>query len=443
MFIYKQRTFSRIIIFSIILTILSGTILLSLPIAQKSYISVVDCLFTATSCVSVTGTLTISFDYFTVFGKIVIMLLTQIGGVSLVTLSLFLLSTFSSKFTITTKAMAGQMFDLESLKNIGQMLTFIVLFTLGLELVGALIIYFIIHKDYTVAQAIFNSIFHSISSFCSAGFSVFPNSLIHFQNNIPMLLTTASLILGGTLGFITWYELFFYIKNKLQKKRAYISLTTKVILSVTITLVLIATLLLTFLEGNNSFNDKSIFTALYNMFFNAIYYRSTGFTSINLDNVKMATLFLILIYGFIGSAPGSTGGGIKTTTFAIFIATIRSVIHARTSVELKLRKIPQDEIFKALAILSLSFSWIIFITFLLLLSEADKLFSDLFFETLSTFATLGISTGISSQLSNWGKLLIVSNMIIGRIGTLTILLAIKRKSDKTEFQYPEERITIS
>jgi len=371
------------------------------------------------------------------------MLLTQIGGVSLVTLSLFLLSTFSSKFTITTKAMAGQMFDLESLKNIGQMLTFIVLFTLGLELVGALIIYFIIHKDYTVAQAIFNSIFHSISSFCSAGFSVFPNSLIHFQNNIPMLLTTASLILGGTLGFITWYELFFYIKNKLQKKRAYISLTTKVILSVTITLVLIATLLLTFLEGNNSFNDKSIFTALYNMFFNAIYYRSTGFTSINLDNVKMATLFLILIYGFIGSAPGSTGGGIKTTTFAIFIATIRSVIHARTSVELKLRKIPQDEIFKALAILSLSFSWIIFITFLLLLSEADKLFSDLFFETLSTFATLGISTGISSQLSNWGKLLIVSNMIIGRIGTLTILLAIKRKSDKTEFQYPEERITIS
>jgi len=443
MFIYRQRTFSKVVIFSIILTILIGALLLSLPIAQQSNVSFLDCFFTAVSCVSVTGILTVPFDAFTLFGKVIIALLIQIGGIGLVTLYLFLFTIFSTKLAITTKVMAGQIFDLESLKNIRQVITFIILFTLISESLGAALIYFIIRSNYQTCDAIFHSIFHSISSFCSAGLSSFPDGMLLFQDNIPMLLVTAILILGGTLGFIMWYDLFIYLKNKINHKRVAVSLTTKVILSTTISLIFIAALFLIFLEEKNFFSLKSNFTTLVNMLFNAISYRSTGFSTIDLTKARTATVFLIIMYGFIGSSPGSTGGGIKVTTFAIFIATIKAVIHGRTSVELKLRKIPQDEIFKALSILALSFSWIILSTFLLLLFESDKKFSAIFFETISTFTTLGVATETTSQLSNLGKVLVILNMIIGRIGTLTILLAFQKRSERTDFQYPEERITIS
>ncbi|CDK30274.1 TrkH family potassium uptake protein [Candidatus Babela massiliensis] len=443
MFVYRQRTFSKIVIFSIILAIIIGTALLKLPISQNIPVPLLDCLFTATSSISVTGILTVPFDSFTLFGKIIIALLIQIGGIGLVTLYLFLFTLFSSKLAITTKIMVGQIFELESLKNIKQVLSFIILFTLTLESIGALIIYFIISSNYSTKEAIFHSIFHSISSFCSAGLSSFENNMINFQQNIPMLLITGILILSGTLGFIMWYELFLYIKNRINHKRLSLSLTTKVILSTTTALILVATLLLIMLESYNFFDFKSFGITLLNMLFNAISYRSTGFTTINLEHAQIATIFLILIYGFIGSSPGSTGGGIKVTTFAIFIATIRSVIKSRTSIELKMRKIPQDEIFKALAILSLSFSWIIFCTFILLLTEKDKNFSQLFFETLSTFATLGVATDTTPQLSIYGKLIVIANMIVGRIGTLTILLAFEKGNEKPELKYPEERITIN
>lgn len=432
----------RTVLFSIFITITLGTILLMLPFAQKYPVRFIDCLFTATSCTSVTGVLTVPFDSFTLFGKIIILLLIQIGGIGLATLTIFVISLFTN-LGFSTKLMLGEMFELGSWKNTRQILIFIITFTLLVELIGALCIYLIISPRYSFHDAIFHAIFHSISSFCSAGLSSFGNSMIDFQHNLPMLAVTGILILFGTLGFITWYELYTHNIKSFSLKRISLSLTTKVVLSLTAILICIVTILLLILEGSTQFPCASWITSVSNMLFNAIAYRSTGFTTIDLKTVQSATVFLIIMYSFIGSSPGSTGGGIKVTTFALFLATVRSVVMGRTVIELKGRRIPQDQIFKAMAILSLSFCWIIFSTFCLLLIEKEISFIGIFFETVSSFTTLGLATDITPYLSSVGKLLIILNMFIGRIGSLTLLLALRARTEKAEFQYPEERIMIS
>ena len=340
--------------------------------------------------------------------------------------------------------MAGQVLELETSRHIKRILLFIAVFTLSIELIGALCVYFIISPHFSFNEAILNSIFHSVSSFCSVGLSFAGDSLISYKDNTPMLIITGILILLGTTGFMTWYELVNQLKRKINKqRRKNISLTTKIVISTTIIMILTATVILILLESYRGSMDLSWPQTILNMFFNAISYRSTGFTSISLFSMQPATILFILMYSLIGSSPNSTGSGIKVTTFAIVLATIRSILIERTDIEIKGRRIPQDQVFKALSILTLSFCWIIISTFLLLLVEPDKSFIDIFFETVSSFTTLGLATQITPCLSIAGKILIMINMFIGRLGSLTFLLAfIRRKQERAEFQYPEERVMI-
>jgi trk system potassium uptake protein len=443
MAIRKMLSPGRTILLSIFITICLGTLFLMLPVAQARPIPFVDCLFTATSATCVTGVLTVPFDSFTLFGKIIILILIQIGGIGLLTLTLFLASLFLN-LGLATQLMVGQILELETWKATKRMLFFIISLTLLVELIGALVIYIIIAPHYTPSQAIFHAIFHSISSFCSAGLSSFNNNMIGYQHNIPMLAVTASLILFGTLGFITWYELFIYLrKHIIQHKRFMPSLTTRVVLHMSVLLITGITFLFIILEGPSHFANAPWWVTVANMLFNGIAYRSTGFTSIDLNTMQTATVFLIIMYSFIGSAPLSTGGGIKVTTFTLFLATIRSVIKGRMTVDLKGRKIPQDQIFKAIAILSLSLCWIVVSTFCLSLLEKHTTFITVFFETVSSFTTLGLATDITPYLSIPGKILITLNMFIGRVGSLTLLLALRARPDRLEFQYPEERLMIS
>lgn len=439
----RQPYFSpgRLVLLSIILTIIFGTLLLMMPMCQKTHISMLDCFFTATSSTCVTGVLTVPFESFTLLGKLVILLLIQVGGIGLVTLSLFLMSLFTN-LGLSAQLMGGHILELETWKNTKQIVMFITSVTLISEAIGAILIYFTISSNYNFSEAIFHSVFHSISSFCSAGLSSFDNSLINFQDNIFMLLITGLLILLGTIGFIPLHELFSYIKNRNINKRHTFSLTTKVIASMTVILIFVATFLLIILEGHH-FSDKPWWIKVSNMLFNAIAYRSTGLTTIDINIMQAATVFMIMMYSLIGSSPGSTGSGIKVTSFAIFLATIRAVMTGRTVVDLKGRKIPNDQIFKAMAILSLSFCWVILSTFFLLLLESKSSFINVFFETVSSFTTLGLATDMTPYLSYAGKLLIIANMFIGRVGSLTLILALRAKTEKTEFQYPEERIMIS
>lgn len=432
----------RTVLLSIFFAICIGTLLLMMPISQKESISFIDCFFTSVSSACVAGVLTVPIDAFTIFGKYIILILIQIGGIGLLTLTIFLVSLFT-KLGLTTKFMVGQILELESWQKAKQLLIFIITFTLISEAIGAILIYYFIDPFYSIQDGLFYAIFHSISAFCSAGLSPFGNSLVAFKENIFMLTITGLLILGGTLGFITWYELFKYLKMKVQKKRMSFSLTTKVVISFTLILTIGVTLLLIILEGPAHFTDSPWWITVSNMLFNAISYRSAGYSTIDPNQMQSATLFLIIMYSLIGASPGSTGSGIKVTTFALFIATIKSVISGKSVVELKGRKIPKEQIFKAASILSLSVCWIIVSTFILLLLEKDKSFISIFFETVSSFTTLGLATYITPDLSIPSKILVALNMYIGRLGSLTFLLALKTKAERSEFQYPEERIMIS
>jgi trk system potassium uptake protein TrkH len=340
--------------------------------------------------------------------------------------------------------MVGRILELSSVKNPRSILVFIIGITLACEAAGAVGIYSLIADQYPFKEALFHSVFHSVSAFCNAGMSSFgPNSLIGFKHNIPFLVITALLIMAGGIGFMTMHEIFLYFQHKWHGKRFKFSLTTKVILSMTILLITTATFLLLTLEGPRHFPGSTWGEIIANMVFNAIAYRSIGLTTIDIDTMQSATVFLIMMYSFIGSSPISTGSGIKVTTFAIFLATIRAVINGRMTVNLKGRTIPQDQIFKAMAVLSMSVVWITTSTFFLTFFESHSSFMSIFFEAVSSFTNLGLATAITPSLSIPGKLIVILNMFMGRVGILTLMLALRVSPDRVEFHYPEERIMMS
>ncbi|MEX0940751.1 MAG: potassium transporter TrkG [Candidatus Babeliales bacterium] len=432
----------RIILLSVLAAICIGTILLLLPISRRENISIIDIFFTATSVTCVTGLLTVPLSSFTPFGQVVIMCLMQIGGLGLITMTIFILSVFV-QLGLTTQLLAGQMLELESWKNIRSLLLFIIQFTFALELLGAIGIFFSIWHDFPLEYGFFYSFFHAISSFCDAGFTLFPNGLIPYNRNILLLTITAILMFSGGLGFITWHEIMDYIKAMIFKKRRFFSLYTKIVLSTSFSLIFSTSVLYWILERNNAFHAMNPFIAFCNTVFNAIASRSTGFITVHPTELQVATLFVVMIIAFIGSSPGSTGSGIKTTTFAIFLATVHAAISGRTTVQIKGRRIARDQVYKALAVISLSLAWIILTIFCLLITERSWEFFDIVFEVISAFATLGLSTGITPYLSVIGKLFIMTTMIIGRIGSLTIILALRKKrAEKQEYQYPEERVML-
>lgn len=439
----KKIEFSpgRTILISVLAAIFFGTLLLLLPGSRKESIPIIDLIFTATSLTTVTGLQTVPLTSFSPFGQCLILLMMQIGGLGLITLTIFILSIFV-QLGLTTQMLAGQILELESWKNIKNLLFFIFKFTIFFEGLGAVITFFTIHHDYSFIHAIFLSIFHAISSFCDAGFTLFPDGMIGYNNNPVMLITTSILMLFGGLGFITWHELLSYFSNMMQKKRRHLSLYSKIVLSTSATLITSTGILYWILERHNTFAHMTPSIAFLNTVFNAIASRSTGFVTVHATELQVATLFIVMIIAFIGSSPGSTGSGIKTTTFAVFLTTVKSAVMGQNSVQIKGRRIPKDQVYKAMAIISLSIGWILVTTFCLLITESRWEFFDIFFEVVSAFATLGISTGITPFLSLTGKIFIIITMIIGRIGSLTVMLALRRKPETQEYQYPEERVML-
>ncbi|MGE0207301.1 MAG: TrkH family potassium uptake protein [Candidatus Babeliales bacterium] len=431
----------RTIIFSMLAAIALGTFLLSLPAMRTTSMSVIDLLFTATSITCVTGLQTVPLTNFTPLGQFIVLILMQIGGLGLITLTIFILSIFV-QLGMTTQLLAGQILELESWKNIKNLLFFIIQLTLFFEGIGALITFFIIKHEFAGLQAVFYAIFHAVSSFCDAGFCLFPDGMIRYNHNPFMLISTSMLMLFGGLGFITWHELSEYIKARCSQKRMHLSLYSKIVLSTSTIIIISTAVIYWMLERHNTFAEMSPFIALCNTLFNAIASRSTGFITIPVGELQIATLFMVMLVAFIGSAPGSTGSGIKTTTFAIFLATIKSAVTEKNFVQIKGRRIAQDQVFKTLAIIAISLGWILLTIFCLLITERNFDFFEIAFEVVSAFATLGISTGITPYLSLSGKLFIIVTMIIGRIGSLTVMLALWKKPEMQEFKYPEERVML-
>jgi trk system potassium uptake protein TrkH len=434
---------SRMILISVIVAIAIGTTLLSLPIARTRFIPLIDLVFTATSSICVTGFMTIPMESFTQTGQIIIMLLIQIGGLGLITLTLFAVSLFMD-LGLATQVMAGEMLDLENWSGARRILLFIICLTLSCEFIGACILFQTLKHHYPFGQACFYSIFQSISAFCNSGLSVLGDGIQPYSNDYSMLCTMSTLMVLGGVGFITIRELINRYNPFEVTTKKILSLQTRVVLSSLTGLICINTIIFWLLERQNTFAYMTLPQQLMNALFTSISSRSSGFLTVYANDMQLASLFSFMVNAFIGSGPGSTGSGIKITTAAIFAATINAAIRGKTIVNMKGRRLMQDQINKALAVVALSILWISLITFCLLITERSWHFIDILFESVGAFTTLGISIGITPYLSIIGKLLIIVTMFIGRIGSLTLLIALRKRSEKQqEFTYPQERVMIS
>ncbi len=436
----------RVILLAIFCTILIGAALLSLPMARHVPISFLDLVFTATSVTCVTGIFTVPLEQFTFFGHCIILLLIQIGGLGIITLTLFLLSLFMN-LGLATSLMAGKLMELESWKNLRQLLLLIMITTLCAELLGALCFFTVFIKDFPLGKALFLSLFHAVSFFCSAGITLFGNSLQAYAQNYTVIITATLLMLTGGLGFVTLYELVERFVHWREKKQHHFSLQSKLILWGSLAGIILASILIFILERNNAFRHFSIFGKIITSIFQAVSFRSTGLLTVPVAELQLATLFLIMLISFVGSAPGSTGSGIRITTLCVYLGVVRAAMEGHGGISIAHRRIPKDQVNKAIAIVSLSIFWIVITTFLLLVFDPQWSFLDLTFEIICAFTNLGLSSGITPFLSLLGKILMMLSMIIGRIGSLTLILALRkialRKEAAAEIVYPEERIMLS
>lgn len=432
---------ARLLLNSVILAIGAGTALLALPICRLVEMSFLDILFTATSATTVTGLTTIPLHQFSRYGHLVLMILMQIGGFGLITMTFFIVSLFVD-LGFNTQLIMGKLMDFEAWKDIKKLLLYVVGFTIIVELIGAFFIFLSLKNQYSFQNALFLSVFHSISSFCNAGFSIFPHGLGFIKHNNFLLAITSILILAGGLGFITWHEIELWFRSLNKKRRYTFSLHSKIVLYATALLTGSGALLFWILERNNTLGHETWLLTMLNALLNSLSARSAGFVLVPTNELHLATILVFMIMAFIGSSPGSTGSGVKITTFAIFLSTVRSAIYARHSIEIHGRRIAQEQVYKALAIITLSITWILFATFCLLITEKGWEFLDILFEVVSAFATLGLSLGVTPYLTPFGKLLIIVTMIIGRIGSLTAVLALQRKIKPGEYEYPEERVML-
>lgn len=367
----------------------------------------------------------------------------QIGGLGLITMTLFVLSLFT-ELGLGTQIMAGQILELTTWKNIRHILLFIIAMTIGIELVGALLFAPIFVPIYGYQEGFFLALFHAVSSFCSAGITIGNTAMPHYVHNQPMIFLTTLLMAIGGLGFITWYELAEYMQARYQQRRKRLSLQSKITLYGSGSLFLISAVLFWILEHDHLLAGMSALQTINTVLFHAISFKSSGFLLFNCNQFQLATLVLIMVISFIGSSPGSTGSGVKITTFTIFFTMIKQAIVGKTTVEIRGRRIPLEQVFKAAAIVSLGLVFVVAILFFLLITEQQWLFIDILMEAMGAFSNSGISTGITAALSSLGKIAIMITMLIGRIGSVTLVLALKLRTVKetTEFSYPEERVML-
>jgi len=436
----KEYPSYTILVF-LVATIIFGAMALALPICHNGSMSLLDILFTSASLTTVTGLEVVSFQNFTWVGKCIMLFLMQIGGLGLMTMTLGVISIFVD-FGLYTQVLASEILSIQGLKDTKRILLFIIKLTLACELLGACAIFFAIHNNYSIKKALFLSFYHAVSSFCNVGTSLFTHGSLSYSSNIMMQITTTLLIFIGSLGFITWYEFSKIIKKWKQSNSHKVSWHTHLVLKTFFLTYIISSILFWLLERNNTLADMTPLQTFLNVILLGVSSKSTGDLPVAVNLMQPATILLLAVVAFIGSAPSSTGGGIKTSAFAIFLSVIRATVYGRSHAEIHGRRIERDQVYKAMAIIALAGSWILITLFCLLITEQNFDFIDVFLETISALSNNGLSTGITPQLSIAGKIFIIITMIAGRIGTLLLIIGMRRASDAPEILYPEERVIL-
>ncbi|QHV00035.1 TrkH family potassium uptake protein [Synechocystis sp. CACIAM 05] len=442
-------TISRTICLGFIAAIAGGTLLLLMPLATSTgeWGNPLVALFTATSAVCVTGLSVVDVNkYFSFWGELTVMLLAQLGGLGYMTLTTFLMILIGRKFDLQQRFAIQESFDHRFAQGSNNLIKSVIATTLIFEVTGTIILFFVFLQDYPPPQALWYAVFHSVSAFNNAGFSLFADNLIGYQTSVPLNLTVSALIIFGGIGYQVIIESYFWLVRKVKKSQRpfAFSLNLRVVVRVTIFLLLLGFFGILILEaqGNRAFAQFSFQDRLLVAWFQSVTTRTAGFNTIDLNELSSTSLVLVMLLMFIGASPSGTGGGIKTTTFAILANCTRSALRGQERVIIDDRCIPPQLILKAIAVVFGSMVTVISSISLLIFLESEQEAVSLAFEAVSAFATVGLSLGTTPELKPLSQLVLIVTMFIGRVGITILMAAIVGDPKPSLIKYPEENLLV-
>lgn len=427
---------------SFLLVILFGAILLMLPVSSKlkTVTPFMDALFTATSATCVTGLVVVDTGtHFSFFGQMVILMLIQIGGLGIMTISTVFAIILGQRINLKLENIMYQVVGGSYAVNVFQLLKSIVLVTLVIESVGTLLLFARFAQDFQPMEALFLSLFHAVSAFCNAGFSPLGNNLVSYVDSLAVNLVITALIIAGGLGFSVIIDLQHHALKKDRARK--LNLHTKIVLVTTAFLLVLGFTVFYLAEYNGAMRGFSIHRRILGSWFQSVTLRTAGFNTIDLSQIGKASVLISIVLMFIGASPGSTGGGIKTTSFAVLTLSVISLLKGKRHISVFKRRIHEYNFREATGLIMLSITIILVVLFFLMLVEPHA-FDKLLFEAVSAFGTVGLTLGITPQLTVIGKLLITVLMYVGRIGPLTMIYAFSTKAKQININYTEEKIPI-
>lgn len=439
---WENLSVSRKLIMGFLIAIILGTVLLKLPFSlqENKNITFLEALFTTVSAVCVTGLSVVDIsETFSNKGHFIILFFIQLGGLGVMTFSTMIFVIIGRKMSFNTRELLKEEINSENNGGVGDFIKLLLTTVFFIEIIGAIVLAYEFSKILPIKKAIFYGIFHSISAFCNAGFALFSNNLESFRTNIIVNLTISYLIILGGIGFTVINSILFTIKDRKNK----FNLTAKISLKMGIYLIIIGMVMIFIFEYSNTktIGELNLLEKIMTSFFQSVTLRTAGFNTIDLEGLRPATIFLSYILMFIGASPGSTGGGIKTTTFAIIIYYVKGILKSKEHTEIFNRRIDWEIMNKALAIIILSIAYISILTMLILTLEGFSIV-EILYEVISAFATVGLSLNITSELGTISRLLIIFTMFLGRLGPLTIALAFTEQKKKSSLKYPKEEILV-
>ncbi len=452
---------AQVFVLSFLIIILIGTFLLLLPKATVSGISVVDALFTSVSAVCVTGlTVVDTGSYFTYFGQVIIFILFQAGGLGIMTFTSYFSYFFRGNASFESQLILRDYTNTDKLSEVFAVLRRILLITFLIEGTGALLIFYSLDRGMMplLPDRLFFSVFHSVSGFCNAGFSLLRESFYDsaFRFNYPLHLVIAFLIIMGGIGFPIVFNLLMALKTEfralfrwliLREKRVrtpwLININTRLVLNTTLALLVAGTVAVFIVEYDNTLSEHGLPGKVIEAFFGAVTARTAGFNTVDMSALSVSAAMIFMFLMWVGASPASTGGGIKTSTFAVAVLSVLSIARGRTRLEVFKREIPDASVNRAFAIIFLSVVVIGFSIGLVSIFNPGIRFLDICFECISAYGTVGLSRGVTADLTTASKLVIALTMFTGRVSMLSILIAFFKRVYTGNYRYPGESILIN
>jgi trk system potassium uptake protein TrkH len=443
---------ARVAVSSFGLAVLLGALLLTLPVSSKARVwsHPVDALFTSTSAVCVTGLIVKSTpNYWSSFGQLVILGLIQAGGLGIMTMGAFAAILLQRRLSMRFEAVMSDLVESERAESVWSLVRFICVFTIALEAAGACGLYVAWRGAFPGARAcVYHSVFHSISAFCNAGFSLNDGSLTRYADWFWVNVVVCGLIVVGGIGFIVVRDLLSYAlwhAFKRRGRRPRLSTHTRLVLMVSAVLLVVGFFGVLIMESGASLAGCSARRRLLASVFQSVTPRTAGFNTLDIGSLAPATAFLLMALMYVGGSPGSTAGGIKTTTLGVMVASITATLKGRQKAEMFHHAVPEETVHRVASIILLSLAALGLGIFALLVTEVHAPFQRIVFDAISAFGTVGLSRGLTGPDCNvtvWGKVVLTVLMFVGRLGPVTLVLSVGALTDRAAYQFPEGRVLV-